>query len=145
MFGLLEVMNAHVQFESLRWTVIVPKFNASFNVLERLLPLTLDVTFKGLSKDRVELLDMLLKTNYIAVKCEHVIDSLFSKAMDVDILVLLQFDQISYLVFIVDLLFLSIVEWQIKGVQTNRLFWFLELFHCDDVDFTQSVTSFERH
>jgi hypothetical protein len=55
----------------------------------------LDVGLEGLSEDGDKLLDMLLETNEVRIKSEHVVNTLVFETLNVDGLILLQLDKVS--------------------------------------------------
>jgi hypothetical protein len=63
-FKLVEL---HIVLESFRRSICVPKFEAAVNILLSWSPLALNVAFEGLSENRVELSDVLLKSHDITI------------------------------------------------------------------------------
>lgn len=60
--GLREVKveEGHIELECFSGTIVVPEFQATFDVLSGSWPVTLDITLEGLTENRVELLNVLL-------------------------------------------------------------------------------------
>jgi len=98
--GYLELEVTHIQLQSLSRPITIPELQTPLNIFKCCLPVTLDVALKRLSKYRIKLLNMLLQANNIAVECEHVVDALISKALNINSLILLQLDQLTYFVIL---------------------------------------------
>jgi len=94
LWGLVPV-KLHIVQHSYCRPVGVPQLQAPLNVLLGLLPVACNVSFESLSEDWSELSDMLLESNKITVKGEHVVHTFVLEALDVYCLVLRQLDQIS--------------------------------------------------
>ena len=74
---------------------------------------------KGLSEYWIELLDMLLQTNYITIQGKHVVYTLVLKALNVNVLVLFQLDQVSDLmVFVHTSQCLLILITHVEGIES---------------------------
>jgi hypothetical protein len=68
---------------------------------------------------------MLLQANEVTIKSEHVVHTLVLEALNVDCLILCQFDQVSnFMLLRCDHLILG-TETKIVGVDTQRVFMFL--------------------
>lgn len=60
-------MVLHVELDSLRWSIVIPKFKTSFYVLIGSSPVSLDITLERLSEYWVELLNVLLQSHDVTV------------------------------------------------------------------------------
>ena len=115
-------------------------------MLECCVPVATDVTLERLSEDGVELHDVLLETDNVAIQREHVVDALVLEVLDIDCLILLEFDEIANLMFVTDSARLSILERHIKGVDADRLLLTLQTLidksvHRDHINLSKRVTS----
>lgn len=114
-------------------------------------PVTTNVALEGLAEDRIELHDVLLQANDVAVQCEHVVYAAILKVLDVNVLILGELDKITDLVLLRQLDYLHVVEGHIERVETHRLY--VRLLESrvgidikkDDIDFAEGVTSLQRH
>jgi hypothetical protein len=96
----LETVVSHVSLHSSGGTIIIQEFEGSVNVVVSVLPVAGDVGLEGLSEDWVELVNVRLQANNIAVKCEHIVNTLVLKTFDINRFKLLQLYQVSNIVFI---------------------------------------------
>jgi len=134
----LEPEVRHVSLQSFGRSIAIPQLEAPLDVIEGCTPITSDVAFESLSENRVKLLDVLLKTNYVAIKSEHIVNSFVLEAFDVDSFILCQFYQIACLVVFWYKVVIQVVETQVESVYSHGL---LELLHSNHVDFSKSMTS----
>ena len=92
--------HGHVSLDGFCGTIVFPQFEAAFEVLESCCPVSTNVALECLPEDRVEFLDVLLKTNNIAIKSEHIINTSVFEVLNVDIFVLGKLNEITYLVIL---------------------------------------------
>ena len=93
---------------------------------------------------------MLLKAYDIAVKCEHIVDTLVLEVLDIDGFVHLQLDQISDFMVLRQDVLLSILEAHIESVETHGLVLHLQALtgegvHRDHINLAQGVSGFQTH
>ena len=78
----------HVSLQSFGRSIAIPQLEAPLDVFEGCTPISSDVALESLSENGVKLLNVLLKTNYVAIKSKHVVDSFVLEAFDVDSFIL---------------------------------------------------------
>jgi len=95
--GHAEVEETHVVLQGLRWSIIVPQLQTPLNIVISARPVSLNIRFERLPEYRVEFLDMLLQPNNITIQSEHVVDPLVLETLDIDGLILLEFNKVTNL------------------------------------------------
>ena len=94
---------------------------------------------------------MLLQAHNVTVKCEHVVDTLVLETLNIDVLVLFKFDEITNLVLIIlKSSCLLILVTNIESVYTKWLSLLqkgsiLVSVHGDNIYFAKSVPCLQRH
>lgn len=85
---------------------------------------------------------MVLQANNVAVECKHVVNTFILKRLNIDRFILGQLDEITNHVVLGGEGCVNIVETEIKGVDTHRVFAFL---HRDHINLPKRVAGLERH
>lgn len=117
--------------QSFSWAISVPKLQAAVNVLRGRTPITLDVTFEGLSENGVEFADVLLESHNITVEGKHVVNAPTSEALHIDGFIFGKLDKVTNVVVLWDTELLLIGKTQIESVDTEGL---LMLSHRDNIN-----------
>ena len=86
---------------------------------------------------------MLLEADEIAIKSEHIVNTLVLETLDVDGLVLCQLYQVSKLMLFRSYELVLASKTKIISIDTKWLLMFL--FHANYIDFSEGVPGFERH
>ena len=92
----VETVERHVSLDRLGGTIVIPELEASLDVLEGLLPLSLNVALESLSEYGVELCDVLLESDDVTVEREHVVYAFVLETFDVDCFILCQLNEVSH-------------------------------------------------
>lgn len=117
----LKLEARHVALDLLCRPIIFPQLKTALDVLEGVAPITTDVALEGLAEDGIELHDVLLEADDISIESKHVVNTTVPKVLDVDVLVLGQFNQVADLMLLRHHTHFHVIEAHIECVDAHRL------------------------